>query len=259
VQKLQPLRNQVNLHFRIALDVATRPVEASHEAKLDWIETDPEHDWNSCSGCLRSARGRRASRSGDDRHTLPNQVFRLFSQTLPQASATINHDVTAFNAHFGQSSCKRVTMLGGPVASVARVLEHPNDLRFNRQRGRRCAPEPRDEVSPSHCDPPRRYQSVARDWAGLQRKPQDGDRAAWAFGCGSDYPAHRSPPTHPRVCQGCSGPWVRVTAGCDERPRRCSPRLRAQSMDFSAAPVWNSLCRLTSLLRRYPCARRSSP
>jgi hypothetical protein len=51
VQQFEPFCDQLCREERNTCDVATRPVEAADETRLNWVEADYKDDWD-CRGCF---------------------------------------------------------------------------------------------------------------------------------------------------------------------------------------------------------------
>src|SRR5262249_43146195 len=138
-----------------ACNIATWPVEADNQTRLNWIGTARKYDWNRSSsrhGCRR-----RSIVHDKDGHFPPEQVSRQCWQAivLPFRPAIFDRDVLAYYiASFFQASDKTIPGLHEAIRCGAVEKtdhRHAGPLRARRERPRRRrAAEKRDELAPLH-------------------------------------------------------------------------------------------------------------
>jgi hypothetical protein len=127
MQQLEPLSGQLSVKKRYACYVATRPVEADDEARLDRIDAEEEDDRNCRSRRLGSECRRRAV---GDNHAYPptNQIGRQIRQSIDLAlrPAVFDGDVLAVEiTHFvealpeSRQTARDVVGLGRSGAEIA--------------------------------------------------------------------------------------------------------------------------------------------
>jgi hypothetical protein len=76
------LRCKLRLHVVHAGDVAARPIEAGHEARLNWVQASAEDYRYCCGGSLGGERGLRAAGGGNYINAPTNKIRGKFRQPI---------------------------------------------------------------------------------------------------------------------------------------------------------------------------------
>jgi len=78
VQDLEPLTHNAHRYVSDTGHIASRLVEASDQARLDWVNAGAEDDWNGRGQAFGHACRIRAGGSGDDRNAASDQISGQF-------------------------------------------------------------------------------------------------------------------------------------------------------------------------------------
>jgi hypothetical protein len=152
VQQLKSLSSYLITDEGYAGEIAPGTIEAPYHASLDRVDGHPKNDRDGLRRRLGGSR-RINSRGNNHRHMPANEIGSERRQLVRATFAAFNghvasHNVTGLRQAFVEPRQK--TFRNSRYRSEPPYHRHRRLLRPRHHRPRRRAPEPRDEIPPSH-------------------------------------------------------------------------------------------------------------